>query len=202
MADTPRDIIILGFRQTLRRTKEGKEEPEYWVKYCNRGMPTSATEDRLRHLNPANIKLPEGADGGAKMAFFNHRWSQIKPAFDSWVSGEMLPEYGIPLAAWPALSADQVKVFQQAGVKSVEDVRDMSESVMQRVRLPNLRDLKKMAGMYLDGLGTQQAAEREAARDAEIAGLKEQLAAAMALIEEQAQKNAESEGGKRKKEAA
>lgn len=213
MADTPRDIIVLGFRQTLRtaikradRKADGtpgevidtkENEPEYWVKYSNRAMPTAVTESRLRMMDPDNIKLAEGADGGEKMAFFQHRWAQIKPPFDAWMAGQAMPEYGIPLVAWPALSPEQVKAFQSAGIKSVEDVRDMSEKIMQAVRLPNLRDLKKMAEMYLANLDTSEAAKKQEHMQSEIDGLKEQLGAAMSLLEEQAKANAETEGGKK-----
>lgn len=218
MADRP-DLIILGFRQSLYtkvtrgpRKHDGtpgeiiSEEPntpEYWVKYVNRGMPQSAaTEDRMRHMDPDNLKLPDGADGGEKLAFLQHRWSQIKPAFDAWISGQQMPEYGIPLGAWPGVNPDQVKALMAAGLRSVEDVRDMHENTIVKVRLPNVRDLKKLAAMYIDGLGAKEAVERENARDAKIAGLEEQLAAAMALLEEQATKNAETEGGKKPAKAA
>lgn len=214
MADTPRDLIILGFRTSLYtkvtrgpRKHDGspgdvlsKEEnvPDYWVKYVNRGMPQSAaTEDRLRFMDPENLVLPEGADGGSKKAFLEHRWAQIKPAFDAWLNGQKMPEYGIPLVAWPALNEEQVKVFHALSIRSVEDVRDMTESTIAKVRLPNVRDLKKLAEQYIEGLGAAQVAEREAARDAQIAGLEEKLAAAMALLEEQAKLNAETHGGKR-----
>jgi hypothetical protein len=219
MAEPNRDLIILGFRQSFytRVTREprsadgtpGKilktEEnvPDYWVKYVNRGMPQSAaTEERLRHMDPANLVLPEGADGGSKQAFLEHRWAQIKPAFDAWLSGQQMPEYGIPLAAWPAMSPEQIKAFHSAGIRSIEDVRDMTEALITKVRLPNIRDLKKLAGLYIEGLGAAQTAEREAARDAEIAALREKLDAAMALLEQQAEQNAETEGGKRPAKAA
>lgn len=214
MADTPRDLIILGFRQSFYterapRKPDGspgdvikEDAPDYWVKYCNRGMPNTETEERLRHMDPDKVKLPPGADGGDKMAFFRHRWAQIQPAFEAWVNGQQMPEYGIPLSAWPALNAEQVKVFQSAGIKSIEDVRDMSEGLRQRVRLPNITDLQKLAGLYLEGLSTTKAAEAAAAQEARIAGLEEQLAAAMALLEEQAAKNAETQGGKKPAKAA
>lgn len=211
MADPARDIIILGFRQTLY-TKRGPRKtdgspgdviqenaPEYWVKYCNRNMPQStATEERLRHMDPANFTENGGAEtAGEKMAFLQYRWDQIAPAFEAWQSGQVMPEYGIPLAAWSAINADQVKMLHASGLKSVEDVRDLTENQIGKIKLPNVRDLKKMAALYLDGLGSAKLAEENAARDAEISGLKEQLAAAMALLEEQAELNAVTHGNKR-----
>ena len=211
MAEPARDIIILGFRQTLYtkrapRKPDGspgdvieEHAPEYWVKYCNRNMPQStATEERLRHMDPANFTEHGGAEtAGEKMAFLQYRWEQIAPAFEAWKNGQVMPEYGIPLAAWSSINADQVKMLHASGLKSVEDVRDITENQIGKIKLPNIRDLKKMAQLYLDGLGSAQAAEREAARDAEMASMREQLAAAMQLLEEQAELNAVTHGGKK-----
>lgn len=216
MAEPARDIIILGFRQTLYtergpRKPDGtngdvikENAPEFWVKYCNRNMPQStATEERLRHLDPANLRNDGNTEtAGEKRQFFEYRWAQIKPAFDAWVDGQTLPEYGIPLAAWPAINPEQVAMFLASGIKSVEDVRDLSENNIAKIRLPNVRDLKRQALAYIEGLGSKEALEREAARDAKITGLEEQLAAAMALLEEQAALNAETMGGKRPSKAA
>ena len=215
MADQPRDIIVLGFRTSFYtkitrgpRKADGtpgdiikteENVPDHWVKYCNRNTPQSAaTEDRIRHLDPDSLNFPTGVDNSDKVAFFQHRWAQIKPAFDAWVNGQKLPEYGIPLAAWPALDAGQVKAFQAAGINSIEDVRDIHESMMAKVRLPNLRDLKRLAGIYIDGLGATKAAEAQQALETKVSSLEEQLAAAMALLEEQAKATAESQGGKKK----
>lgn len=214
MAEPARDIIILGFRQTLY-TKRGPRKadgqpgeiiqenaPEYWVKYVNRNMPQStATEDRLRHLDPANAKFADGAESGEKLTFLQYRWDQIKPAFDAWLAGQALPEYGIPLSAWPELNPDQVKAFLASGVKCVEDVRDLTESQLAKIRLPNIRDLKRLAAVYIDGLGNREVADKLTSQQIEIDGLKEQLAAAMALLTEQAEANAITQGGKRQKAA-
>lgn len=212
MAEAAHDIIILGFRQTIYtqrgpRKQDGspgevikENAPDYWVKYCNKGMPQStATEERIRFLDPDNLRDGAGAEtAGEKRSFFEYRWAQIQPAFEAWKNGQAMPEYGIPLAAWPALDADQVKMLTASGIRSVEDLRDVSEGQLGKIRLPNVRDLKKMAGLYIEGLSYAKVAEREAARDAKIAGLEEQLAAAMQLLEQQAQANAETQGGKRK----
>jgi hypothetical protein len=214
MAEPARDIIILGFRQTLY-TKRGPRKPdgtpgeviqenapEYWVKYVNRNMPQStATEDRLRHLDPANARFADGAESGEKLQFLNYRWDQIKPAFDAWLAGQAIPEYGIPLSAWPELNPDHVKMFLASGIKCVEDVRDMTESQLAKVRLPNIRDLKRLAAVYIDGLGNREVAEQLATQKTEIDGLKEQLEAAMQLLREQAEANATTQGGKRQKAA-
>lgn len=216
MAEVAHDIIIKGFRTTLYtqrgpRKADGspgdiiqENAPDHWVKYCNRGMPLSMdVEERLRFMDPANLKDTGSSEGvSEKLAFLQYRWDQIKPAFDAWVSGQAMPEYGIPLSAWPAVNPDQIKMLVASGVKSVEDVRDLSETQMGKIRMPNLRELKRTAGIYIESLSGKEVTDRLAALEATNDGLKEQLAAAMALLEEQAQKNAETLGGKRPAKAA
>ncbi|TIO41015.1 MAG: hypothetical protein E5X98_27555 [Mesorhizobium sp.] len=52
------------------------------------------------------------------------------------------------------------------------------------MRLPNMRDLRKQAGLFLANSDAAKAAEREAAKDAQIAELVERQAAMEAMIEE------------------
>jgi len=214
----PRDIIILGFRTTFytKVTRgpnkpdgtpgdiiKSEDLPDHWVKYTNRAAPQSmATEERIRHMDPENLKIRSGADAGQKADFFNYRWAQIKPAFDAWLNGQQMPAYGIPISAWPALQPEQIAAFQAAGIRSIEDVRDLHDSQFGSVKLPNIRDLKRLAASYLEGLDANKAAQAQEAMQSQINGLQEQLAAAMALLEEQAQKNAETEGGKKPAKAA
>lgn len=214
----PRDIIVLGFRTSLRIEVErgpakpdgtpgdvlsSKEVPEHWVRYTNRAAPQSMmTEERIRHMDPEKLKIRSGADAGQKVDFFRYRWAQIEPAYLAWLNGQQMPSYGIPIGAWSALNADQVAAFQAAGISSVEEVRDLHDAQFGRVKLPNIRDLKRLAGMYLDGLSASKASEQQEAMQSQINGLQEQLAAAMALLQQQAEKNAETEGGKKPAKAA
>lgn len=216
MADINRDLIIYGFRVSGTYVKRGirnpdgspgpvlnEKEPEYWVKYANRATPQSmATEERLRHLDPDNLKTLEGTEASEKAEFFRYRWAQIKPAFDAWLSGQAMPEYGVPLAAWPALNADQLNALKVVGLKSIEDVRDMHENLIARVRLPNVRELKRAAQAYLEALNGKEVADKLEAQQTEINGLREQLEAAMALLEQNAKANAETLGGKKPSKAA
>lgn len=188
------DIIIKKFWTTyeprqLRKArpdpftpgeKIGEEEimEEDWVEYIPRLSPlNTSTVERVRHLKPESLNIKPGSDGGEKMAFFRYRWAQIEPSYEQWKNGQTMPMDGTPLAAWPGVTADMARVFQLAGIRTVEEVRDMDDGTRRRVNLPNLMQLQKTAGLYLESTDT-------AKKDAQIASLQEQMDAMKELLAE------------------
>lgn len=165
---------------------EPRQEGVDWVEYVNRvndqGMPTSSIVDRVRSLDPKNMKVDPTQGGGEKEMFFKARWDQIEPFYTAWKEGNELPQSGTPLALWAGLTAEQANVFKLAGIRSVEEIRDMNGADEARVRLPNLTDIKRMAGLYLQSAGATEAAAREAAKDAQIAAMAERMEAMEALL--------------------
>lgn len=159
-----------------------------WVEYVNRvndqGMATSSIEERVKSLDPESLRIPAGMDGGEKEMFFKYRWSQIEPSYLAWKEGNELPESGTPLGIWAGITAEQANVFKLAGIRSVEDIRDMTANDVQRVRLPNVTDIQKMAKLYLESSGIAAAAAREATKDAQIASMAERLDALQELLQE------------------
>jgi len=160
--------------------------PTDWVEYVNRvndqGMPTSSIVDRVRSLDPANMRVDPTQGGGEKEMFFKSRWDQIEPFYTAWKEGNELPQNGTPLVLWAGLTAEQANVFKLAGIRSVEEIRDMSASDESRVRLPNVGDIKRMAGLYLKSSGAAAGAAREAAKDEQIAQMAERMAAMEELL--------------------
>lgn len=188
------DIIVTGFRQGYEkaRTEDGKEvlvECD-WVSWVPINSPQSTgNEDKVRRLDPekALAKLPEGTDGGEKIGYMRTIWAAVEPAYRAWKEGRELPLNGTPLAAWPGITPETAEVFRLAGVRTVEAVRDMSEGLRAKVRLPNVRELQELAKLYLENTGATAAAEREAAKDRQIAEMQENtrlMAERMAAMEE------------------
>lgn len=163
--------------------------PVDWVEYVNRvndqGMPTSSIVDRVRSLDPKNMRIDPTQGGGEKEMFFKARWDQIEPFYTAWKEGNELPQHGTPLALWSGLTAEQANVFKLAGIRSVEEIRDMNGSEEARVRLPNTGDIKRMAGLYLESSGATNAAAREAAKDAQIALMAERMEAMEEMLRAQ-----------------
>ncbi len=161
-----------------------------WVTYAPVHAPlTAATTERVRHLQPTEAML-EG-EPSEKLKFMQARWAAIEPAYDAWKKGHELPVDGTPLGHWPAITGPMAEVLKQHGIRTVEEVRDLGDNHLEKIRLPNMRDLRKTAKAFLENFASAAAAERETERDNEISALKaalaeqqEQFAAAMALLEE------------------
>lgn len=154
-----------------------KLQEEDWVSYSpSHSVQNSITTERVRHMLPDPARLGRD-DDGAKLAFMKARWEQIEPHYRAWKEGRELPVDGFPLHSWPGITPEAAEVLQKYHVKSVQQVRDLSEQHLERVPLPNLRDLKKRAGLFLESLESDRVAAREAEKDAQIAGMAEQIKA-------------------------
>ncbi|RWI94659.1 MAG: hypothetical protein E5X33_30510 [Mesorhizobium sp.] len=159
-------------------------QPEDWVTYSPSHSPLNTrTTERVRHLLPDPSLMGEDQDG-EKLRFMTARWNQIEPAYEAFKAGREIPLNGTALAAWSGVTPEQAEVLRTAGIRTVEEVRDLPDGQLDRVRLPNMRDLRKQAGLFLANSDAAKAAEREAAKDAQIAELVERQAAMEAMIEE------------------
>jgi len=105
------------------------------------------------------------------------RWDVVGPAYEAWRNGQEIPETGTPIDAWGGVTSDQAKALKAMGIKTVEAVRDMGDAAMRELRMPNARQLPRMAASWLE---TSDAA----AKDAENAELKERIAAMEEMLTE------------------
>lgn len=157
---------------------------EDWVSYSPAHSPIGTKNvERIRHIIPDASRMGDDTDG-VKLAFMSARWAQIEPAYEMWKAGQEMPLSGTPLALCPIFNPGMIEVLHQVGIKTVEEVRDLSEVHLTKVSLPNMRDLKKQAGIFLDNMGGAASAEREAQKDAQIAAMADRLAAMEALLEQ------------------
>ena len=191
-------ILITGFAQKYTKDNDGKAVAVDWVTWVPLHAPQSMSNtERVDRLNPDNIKGREGGEDselmGMKQQHMAAIWSEIEPAYMAWKEGREIPLNGTPLAAWPGITPEQAEIFRLAGVRSVEQVRDMSDSVRSKVRLPNVRELQDLARIFLENSGAAAAAEREAAKDRQIAEMAERMAAMEALLEEVTRPAADAE---------
>ena len=146
---------------------------EDWVSYSPIHSPLGTKNvERVRHLIPDPEKLGNDTDG-VKLGFMTARWMQIEPAYLAWKSGQVMPLNGTPLALCPIFNAGMVDILHSVGIKTVEEVRDLPETQLARIQLPNMRDLKKQAAIFIDNAGSANAAAREAEKDAQLEALTE-----------------------------
>ncbi len=161
-----------------------ERQAEDWVSYAPSHSPLNTrTMERVRLMVPDPEKMGEDQDG-EKLRFMTHRWNQISPAYEAFKNNREIPINGTPLAAWAGVTPEQADVLRTSGIRTVEEVRDMTEGQADRVKLPNMRDMRKQAKLFLENSDSAMAAAREAAKDAQIAEMVERQAAMEAMIEE------------------
>lgn len=172
------NLFIIDFRQDIN----SKGEAEDWITYGPADdIKNTQTECPVRWLIPPAEYANDPT--GIKQLHMTTIWNEIQPAYDAWKAGEEMPEYGTPIGAWAAVNKAQVSVFKQHNVKSIEEIRDMSESLISKIRIPQVRDIMKQAAEYLEGKDAATMAKEKVEAEARIAGLEEKLEAAMELLE-------------------
>lgn len=105
------------------------------------------------------------------------RWSVIGPKYDEWKRGNEIPEDGTPLGAWSAVTPEIATLLKQKGIRTVEDVAEMSPDAASKLPMPNARKLPELAKSYLGGVESASLAE-------ENESLKERMAAMEEMISE------------------
>jgi len=179
-------ILVHGFETTYELDHEtGKyDRPVDWVSYSPAHAAMYSTiKERVEWLRPKrNLR---NDDEGKKADFLNWRWSQIEPAYKAWKEGLEIPVNGTPLGAWGAIGPQHVKAFQAVGIKTVEMVAEVTDGVISKIQLPNVRELKRQAELFLSSREKSGEIARFEALERGNADLREQLAAAMELLEAQ-----------------
>lgn len=144
-----------------------KYAPIDWVEYGQIGnLDRSTTIDRISRLRDCLIPLADNADPAVMMA--HARWEAIKPHYDAWKAGEEMPEVGTPLAAWNAVTHEQASVLKSNGVRTVEEVASLTDTHIDRIRVPRLRDLITQAQQFLEAADANRVANSIAKRDEQI----------------------------------
>lgn len=159
-------------------------QEETYVTYAPAHSPINTVNtERVRLLYPDPARMGEDQDG-EKLRYMSAVWAQIEPAFNAFKEGNEIPINGTPLAVWSGISPEQAEIFRNNGIRTVEEVKNLTDSQGERIRLPNVRDLRKQAGLFLDNTDASKAAEREAKKDAQIEAMAERMAAMEAMLEE------------------
>lgn len=159
--------------------------PVDFVKWVKRGdFHSFAMVEQIARLSKP-VKMLD--DTG--MPVTNPVWAVIEPHYQAWKRGQEVPEHGTPLESWPLLNKAQIKVLRAAMYRTVEDVAAITDSDLQRVRLPDARMVRDRARQFLQAKSDTAAIDKAMGeRDARIAALEAERAEDRRLMAEMAAK--------------
>lgn len=138
------------------------------------GLQRSAVVSEISRLK--NLQPLSGDSGNPAIEMAHMRWNAIRPHYEAWKSGQEMPLDGTPLAAWNALQAEQAEVLRSRGVKTIEDVASLTDSMIEGIPVPRLRDMRRQAAAFLESSDATRAAAMMAEKDAQIANAQSQIA--------------------------
>lgn len=157
---TPRaNTILLKARTEYVNDKDGNPVGRDWVEYCAPGQASFAVTSALAHHAKRNPVL----------------WAAIGPAYDAWKSGQEAPAHGTPLGAWPGVNETQAEAIRAIGLRTVEDVAAMTDTIMARIRLPNARSIRDLAQRFITAKDDRAVEQALADKDREIADLRAKM---------------------------
>lgn len=168
-------IRVLEFKTEYRVAKD----PVDMVLVAPLGAEFEKTQTwhRVAKITP-DPDMPEDKAGSATYQDMIAKWKVIGPAYDAWKNGNALPDDGTPLSAWSGVTAEQAKFMKSVGIRTVEEVRDMGEATVEKLRFPNARKLPALAKSWLEG-------ENVAEKDAKILEMQAKMDAMAEMLEEQ-----------------
>lgn len=183
------DFVICGFK-----TEYANGKAVDWVELAPAGEAFERTHTwhRIKDVTPKQ-DVDETRKGSLSHMAAEARWAAIQPKYEAYKAGTDMPEDGTPLAAWAGVTPEMAGYLRRMGIHTVEAVRDMSEATATKLPFPNARKLAGLAGDFLNSVTETQ-------KDAEIADMRERMAAMEEML---AAQMAEKRGpGRPKKEAA
>lgn len=154
--------------------KTGKMVPEDWVTVAPPGqLDRQVTPHKIADI--MKIKGSGASNHPASDSMVQFR-DFILERYNLWKKGEEAPINGTPLVAWNALDAEEVAAFKKAGIHTVEEIRDMNDTLIGKVQVARPREKKVLAARFLDAADQNRAASELKRRDDEMEALKAQIA--------------------------
>lgn len=142
----PANVRALEFWKEYSAPEGGGDPKEYhWVKWARAGDLHYHKQDECvqRLMKPKR-------DRSSGLEEFDPVWLAIRPAYEAWLAGVEVPLTGTPLDAWSALTKKQVQAFRDAGYRTVEEIGEITDGDLPRVRIPDARKLRNLARAFED----------------------------------------------------
>lgn len=175
----PRTGKIVG-----TRTPTGKLKPRDWVEYSPLGsVQRLVVREWIELLDkPAPLTGKGGENPAVQMA--NARWDAIRPRYEAWKAGQELPLDGTPLAAWSGVSRSQAEVLKSHGVRTVEELAQLTDTHKDRMGIMGLGSLIEGAKRFLSAMDRSSVTRALEERDQKISELQAEMAELMEMVKE------------------
>ncbi len=198
-------ITIHGFETRYGPIGPDGKRPEYdVVTYSPQGDAKTTMHREIRHVSAVRT-LEDCGDNLASLIALK-TWQRIEPDYLHWKANNALPDRGTPLGAWQGITKAQADVLKQAGLRSIEDVANASEIVINKTGLANAQNLVELAKKFLATGDKAAEAAKQAKLEADNAELREQMAEMQKMMAEMMAKKADDgekpAKGRKAKEAA
>ena len=112
----------------------------------------------------------------------NGMWEIVEPHYEAWKKGNELPEDGTALAAWNGVNADQADVLKAQGVRTVEELAMVPDSLLERLGM-GMRSARDAAKRWVAASDTRSVASQIASVQEENELLKQQMADLIASMQ-------------------
>ena len=174
-------IQILKFWEIYKPKQDGSLKPIDMVAYCPVGSRNTAVQ--VAPVSRLSKVLPlEGNEDNLAVLFANDRWNQIEPAYRQWKAGNEIPIDGTPLGGWPGINQETAQVLKDTGIRTVEEFAEISDGVISKIRLPNMKELRAQAKMYLESRDNVAFANQMNEKDEQIKNMRAEMEELKALV--------------------
>lgn len=181
------------------KTDAAKTVPIEMIEYSPIGK--SGTSSIICSIRSLRDVLPMTDSSNPAIVFAHARWDFIKPRYEAWKSGQEMPVDGTPLAAWNGVTPEQSEVFKRNGVRTVEEISQLTDAHVERFPIAHMRQLIAQAKNFLAASDATRFAkllsDKEGQIDsqaAELADQREQTKALLAKVDQLAEIVANREG--------
>ena len=133
------------------------------------------TRDRVEYCAPGMAHIGTTSEYVSLLSKDRTLWPALKASYEAWKNNNAIPENGTPLAAWSGVTSDEAAIFRQQGIRTVEDIAALMDSMMGRIPLPGVRAKRDMAQRFLASSDSRKFETAMAEKDQQIADLTAKL---------------------------
>jgi hypothetical protein len=136
------------------------------------GLDRSKVTEKVSRL----MSVQAGGDSdNPSIQIAQARKAIIEEKYNAWKEGKEIPATGTPLAAWNLLQPEDAEILRSHRIYTVEDVSSLTDSLLQRIAIPNGRSMVEQAKLFLKSADANRAAADMAAMTLRMEALEAEL---------------------------